>query len=276
MTDIFVFGSNLAGRHGKGAALAAKNFHGAVYGVGEGRTGTAYAIPTKDENLKSLPLDRIQTYVTKFLDYAKINPNLTFRVTKIGCGLAGYTPTQIGPMFSGAPLNVDLPPEFTAMALTRTVFYAGIGSRETPSEILKLMTKIAEKQNVDGLILRSGGADGADTAFERGAGSRKEIWVPWIGFNDHPSTNIPKPAAYEMAAKFHPAWHKCSLGARKLHARNVHQVLGRDLKTPITKVICWTKDAAGGGGTGQAIRIAKAHEILIHDLADPKIRTLYE
>ena len=156
------------------------------------------------------------------------------------------------------------------------VFYAGIGSRETPEDILKLMTKIAQKQAYYGHILRSGAADGADAAFEAGAGNLKEIWVPWIGFNDHPSTNIPKPAAFEIAAKYHPAWNKCRIGARKLHARNVHQVLGRDLATPVQSVICWTKDAAGGGGTGQAIRIARAHDILIHDLADPKIRALYE
>jgi hypothetical protein len=92
---IFVFGSNLAGRHGRGAALCAKNAHGAVYGVGVGRTGNAYAIPTKDERIRTLPLERIAPYVSAFLDYARANPDLEFEVTKIGCGLAGYS-TKLG------------------------------------------------------------------------------------------------------------------------------------------------------------------------------------
>lgn len=108
-TRIFVFGSNLAGRHGKGAALTAAKEYGAVYGVGFGRTGGAYAIPTKGDNLRPLPLDHIRIYVSRFLLYARMNPELRFNVTRIGCGLAGYTDAQIGPMFTGAPDNCDLP-----------------------------------------------------------------------------------------------------------------------------------------------------------------------
>lgn len=106
---IFVFGSNLAGRHGKGAALCAKNSHGAEYGVGVGRTGDAYAIPTKDEILRTLPLNMIEKYVTEFLDYARKHPELEFEVTKIGCGLAGYRECDISPMFIDAPTNCHLP-----------------------------------------------------------------------------------------------------------------------------------------------------------------------
>lgn len=106
---IFVFGSNLAGRHGKGAALTAKVTYGAQYGVGVGRTGNAYAIPTKDASLKTLPLKTIQTYVSQFIDYAKAHPELQFYVTRVGCGLAGYTDAQIAPMFKGAPENAPLP-----------------------------------------------------------------------------------------------------------------------------------------------------------------------
>ena len=107
MSDIpiFVFGSNLAGRHGAGAALFARRNHGAVYGVGIGRTGNAYAIPTKDEKIRTLPLDRIAPYVTEFLDYAREHPELSFQVTRIGCGLAGYEVHQIAPMFNGASSN---------------------------------------------------------------------------------------------------------------------------------------------------------------------------
>lgn len=109
---IFVFGSNLAGQHGAGAALFARKCHGAVYGVGCGRTGDAYAIPTKDENLKTLPLIVIRTEVEYFKLYARENPNLTFNVTRIGCGLAGYKDEDIAPMFKNSPDNCLLPSEW--------------------------------------------------------------------------------------------------------------------------------------------------------------------
>jgi len=102
---IFVFGSNLAGRHGAGAAAFAKYWYGAQYGVGEGRTGQSYAIPTKDESLNTLRLDRILGYVCEFIEYAKKHPHEKFFVTRIGCGLAGYTNEQIAPLFRGAPDN---------------------------------------------------------------------------------------------------------------------------------------------------------------------------
>ncbi len=106
---IFVFGSNLAGRHGKGAALYAKQHHGAIYGCAMGMQGNSYAIPTKDFNLKTLSLPRIKVYVDSFIKYAHANPELEFEVTRIGCGLAGYTDFDISPMFHGAPANVHLP-----------------------------------------------------------------------------------------------------------------------------------------------------------------------
>lgn len=106
---IFVFGSNLAGRHGKGAALYAKQHHGAEYGVGEGITGNSYAIPTKDKYLKTRSLNSIKRSIDKFIIYAKKHPNLQFEVTKIGCGLAGYSEEDISPMFKDAPSNCILP-----------------------------------------------------------------------------------------------------------------------------------------------------------------------
>lgn len=114
--EIFVFGSNLAGRHGKGAALHALRNCGAVYGVGYGLTGAAYAIPTKDKFLRSLTLPEIRYYVDRFKDFARHRPDLMFKVTAIGCGLAGYKPDQIGPMFKGSPDNCQLPPEFIPYA----------------------------------------------------------------------------------------------------------------------------------------------------------------
>lgn len=106
---VFVFGSNLAGRHGKGAALHARRHYGAQYGVGFGPTGNAFAIPTKDRNLKTLPLRDIEAYVACFLVWAREYPEMQFEVTPIGTGLAGYTHEQIAPMFLGAPSNCLLP-----------------------------------------------------------------------------------------------------------------------------------------------------------------------
>lgn len=110
--EIFVFGSNLAGRHGAGAALLAAKQFGAKRGVGEGITGYCYALPTKDENIQVLPLREIDCYVVEFLNYAASHPYLTFLVTKIGCGLAGYSVDEIAPMFRNAPKNIVLPVEF--------------------------------------------------------------------------------------------------------------------------------------------------------------------
>lgn len=113
MSDpVFVFGSNLAGIHGAGAAKWALENRGAIWGVGEGIQGNSYGIPTKNQYIKTLSLDNIQLHVTTFLDYARREPFMTFQLTPIGCGLAGYKPTDIAPMFAGAPENVQLPIEF--------------------------------------------------------------------------------------------------------------------------------------------------------------------
>lgn len=112
MAEIFVFGSNLAGRHGKGAALYARQHHGAQYGKGEGIQGNSYAIPTKDRALNTLPLATIALYVQGFIEFARRSPGMTYRLTPIGCGLAGYSPAEIAPMFKDAPHNVIIPLEF--------------------------------------------------------------------------------------------------------------------------------------------------------------------
>ena len=109
---IFVFGSNLAGRHGKGAALHAKKYCGAIQGQGEGLQGRSYAIPTKDWKIKILPLVLIKVHVLKFREFAINRSDLMFEVTPIGCGLAGYSPAEIAPFFKGCPRNVELPSVF--------------------------------------------------------------------------------------------------------------------------------------------------------------------
>ncbi len=110
--EIFVFGSNYAGRHGRGAARTALDLFGAKRGQGWGFMGQSYGIPTKDWNLKVLSLKAINWEVGYFLDDAGHEDNLTFLVTPIGCGLAGYEPKDIAPMFKKRTANVILPASF--------------------------------------------------------------------------------------------------------------------------------------------------------------------
>ena len=109
---IFCFGSNLAGFHGAGAARYAMEHFGAKYDQGIGQVGFSYAIPTKNEHNETLPLSEIQKYVEQFIQYATNHPELTFNMTRIGCGLAGYQDQDIAPMFIHAPANVRLPSEW--------------------------------------------------------------------------------------------------------------------------------------------------------------------
>jgi hypothetical protein len=114
MTEIFCFGSNLSGIHGAGAAKTAMDLYGAKWGKGVGHHGRSYAIPTKDERIRTLPLESVAKYVTDFIAYARQNPDLTFYVTKIGCGLAGFKESDIAPLFVDCLTldNVLLPRDF--------------------------------------------------------------------------------------------------------------------------------------------------------------------
>ena len=113
--DIFVFGSNRRGIHGAGAAKFARENHGAVLGKGEGLHGTSYAIPTKSDPYHSLKTSEVEAHVKKFIEFAKANPQLTFQLTPIGCGLAGFSPREIAPMFASAPSNVKIPQVFASI-----------------------------------------------------------------------------------------------------------------------------------------------------------------
>lgn len=102
---IFVFGSNEAGRHGRGAARDALLQHGAKYGVGVGHVGNSYAIPTKDNFMNVLPIMNIRRYVNAFIDYAEQNPKMVFQVTRVGTGLANIPEDVMASMFMHAPSN---------------------------------------------------------------------------------------------------------------------------------------------------------------------------
>lgn len=155
-------------------------------------------------------------------------------------------------------------------------YYAGIGSRETPASAQARFALMAFDLADAGWILRSGGAEGADAAFEGGLASHhpREIFLPWPGFNAHRSRFCaPTREALELAAQFHPAWDRLTQGARRLHARNMHQILGADLQSPVAFVLCWTKEGKGAGGTGQALRLAQSRQIPVFDFGKgPQVR----
>lgn len=174
--------------------------------------------------------------------------------------------------------------------------YTGIGSRQTPPDVLALMTVIARALAAQGFVLRSGGAVGADRAFELGSIAR-DIYIPFDGFNGYSSgrastsprsgsffcsVRLPTPEAYVLAAKYHRAWARLSTAGQALIARNGHQVLGADLKTPARFVLCWTPDGATDrttsktGGTGQAVRVANAHGVKVWNLARGDHRKIWE
>lgn len=107
--DIFVFGSDLAGKHVSGDALNALRQHGALYGRAVGLQGHSYALPVRDEQGRLLPLPIINRYAAAFVQFATIHRELTFHVTRIGCGRDDYRDEQIAPFFAGAPPNCHLP-----------------------------------------------------------------------------------------------------------------------------------------------------------------------
>lgn len=161
------------------------------------------------------------------------------------------------------------------------MFYAGIGSRRTPPAILALMQKIGARLGSLGFVLRSGGAQGADQAFQQGAasvGAAMQIFLPWPGFEGHKGSYVftsPAPDAFKIVAPLHPKWDSLTQGARRLHARNAHQVLGPRLNDPVRFVVCWTPDGAeqaqevsrDTGGTGMGIRLASLYGIRVFNLA---------
>lgn len=154
--------------------------------------------------------------------------------------------------------------------------FTGIGSRETPRDVQTVMAELASFLGQKKFVLRSGGADGADMAFELGCdrvSGGKEIYLPWKGFNNNPSQfyEIP-PYAFELASEIHSGWDYLSLAAKKLHARNCMQVLGAELDTPSDFLICWTKNGKPIGGTATAINLAKKWEISVYNLFNKEDR----
>lgn len=164
--------------------------------------------------------------------------------------------------------------------------YAGVGSRTTPVLVLRKMTRIAERLEQLGFTLRSGGAPGADLAFAAGAVARARIFLPCPSFFVHKNSAIPSPGAmvivherptseaFRIAEQMHPNWKRLSDTVRALMARDSHQILGADLRSPCDFVVCWTPDGAQTeaqrgrhtGGTGQAIALADRWGVPVFNL----------
>lgn len=147
------------------------------------------------------------------------------------------------------------------------MIYTGIGSIETPPAVVAKMVQVGKALATMGCTLRSGGAPGADEAFEAGCDLKngaKEIYLPWKGFRGNPSPLFGTTKEARLLAKqFHPKWEFLMDRARDLIGRNSYQVLGQDLNTPTSVIICWTPGGKVVGGTGQALRIAEHYEIPI-------------
>jgi hypothetical protein len=150
------------------------------------------------------------------------------------------------------------------------MIYAGIGARDTPDSVLTQMYAAGRYFAGRSVTLRSGGALGADAAFERGCSDgfgRKEIFLPFLNFNRNESLRYrPSKEARAHAMLFHPNWLALSCRGRDFMARNSEIILGADLKTPVDFVMCWTQGGEIIGGTGQGLRIANHYRIPIFNL----------
>lgn len=164
---IFVFGSNLVGRHGAGAARDAVRLHGAKPGVGQGLQGNSWALPTKDAHLQPLPLTAIQEEALSLTHYANFAPNYHFQLTRVGCGLSGYSDQQIAPLFTDPPANLHLPGRWLSIAhpgaLPRVVVCGSRGIASTAT-VFSLLDRLRERLGDFEVV--SGGADGVDRLGE--------------------------------------------------------------------------------------------------------------
>lgn len=151
------------------------------------------------------------------------------------------------------------------------MYYTGVGSKEVPVVYHDLMIQLAQVLSQNNYILRSGGEDGSDTLFEQGCdlvNGKKEIFIPWRGFNGRKSIKIVSAhKAFVIAKKYYPSWTSLNPNTRKMMARISHQVLGNDLKSPSSFVLCYIPNSEIESEIGQAIRIAKDLKIPIFNIS---------
>jgi len=164
------------------------------------------------------------------------------------------------------------------------MIYTGIGSRACPEDVFKQLAHIGQVLAFKGYTLRSGGAEGADSAFEFGHGCNnniprpKEIYLPWKGFNNNSSTlflnSTTTPITFSIASQIYPNWEEASHAVKCLHARNVQQILGNMCDSPTSFVVAWTDrpEKQGPRGSNFALFLAKQKKIPTFNLYIEKQR----
>lgn len=153
------------------------------------------------------------------------------------------------------------------------LFYTGVGARITPESVLGRFRKLSAYLDKKGYVLRSGSADGADSAFEDSSNS-KQIFLPWKRYNGNDSDfyNFPSEIdakCHELAGSVHPYWESLKDSVKKLHARNVYQILGPKLDNPSQFLVCWTENGEVKGGTATAIRLAEKFHVPVFNFGRP-------
>lgn len=211
-------------------------------------------------------------------------PELAVTLPPPGCGHGGLDLQTVQAMIRAylqpvlaAGVRVTVTTTELPMA-ARPAIYAGVGARETPDGVLDLMKSVAGLMEGQGALLRSGGARGADSAFESGVRdpAMAEIYVAdGKARRKHPNAILSHETLHDrMVDMVHPAPRTLSPFVRSLMARNGCQIFGEDFSRPTDVVICWTREGAGGGGTGQAIRLARTVGIPVLDLGDRAFRDM--
>lgn len=227
---IFCFGSNQLGRHGKGSALFAKMYHGAVQGIGEGLQGNSYALPTKIEPYILMTLEQVRDSVNRFIEFANSRSDLTFQVVKVGCNHAGFIEDEIIPLFKDAPSNCLLPGMWLKKSNPDMVRLIVAGSRDYEDKTLvyKMLdfytSKIKDRQK--NLTIVSGLARGPDSLAIDYAGEHglnwKEFPADWDRYG--------KSAGY--VRNYTMAWHSTNLVAfwntKSPGTKNMIELAGRE------------------------------------------------
>lgn len=155
------------------------------------------------------------------------------------------------------------------MAKTKQAYkaYAVSADLDAPKDVLEAFLELAEELEDNGYILRTKGDENVDCELiERLKDSSKvELYLPWENFNDWEEPFIPMAGAYEMAWKYHPAWAECDEELKRLHASTSHIIMGKDLKSLVDFLICYTPKGQGEEVTDQAVRIADTNLIPVFD-----------
>ena len=246
MAIIFVFGSNLAGRHGAGAALDARKNHGAIYGQGVGLQGNSYAVPTKDEHIKTLPYERIEVYVRDFIRFACQHPEHTFNVTPIGTGLARVPVDVMKRMFANAIglSNVNLPTLFKSSAKVMTKIGI-VGSSKAGENNVGWLSDYLAGLNPETDTVLSGDGTGVDKMIAREARAKGfnviefppdkqskewlagDYWAEFKKRNLQIAKESDRVVSFALPFKTNKCWHCANAGKDNNHEKTAGCFTGK-------------------------------------------------